>query len=358
MGRYLKGEGQLQQKEWKGFDSPSHMVHFLAKTRKDDPNWQHVVGAAKDFLAGRKVPKYTSTHNDLRKIIHYHPHKLAGEVMHDLRRAREGKRKGAGLTDAFWSVVSEGAHLVGVDKIAEWVGIGPKHVPMTESQIEVARALRQSYKPVTERKLRLGDMRRLPEYDTDRIAVWRQSNGQLLVTVHGTKLSLSDIVDDVYITVGQKTRSTELETLLQTLDTQGEHYDIAGHSLATQFIQNAIIDGYATGSDDVLLFNPASSPFQNQEYLKENANDPKYTYFINQGDLVSSGLYQNMNEDTLNNRVHMGPWRWDPLHAHYMDQWTPDEDEKQEQDAKQSEEEVKANFPVGSLDAWFDEKNK
>ena len=98
MGRYLKGEGQLQQKEWKGFDSPSHMVHFLAKTRKDDPNWQHVVGAAKDFLAGRKVPKYTSTHNDLRKIIHYHPHKLAGEVMHDLRRAREGKRKGAGLT--------------------------------------------------------------------------------------------------------------------------------------------------------------------------------------------------------------------------------------------------------------------
>ena len=36
MGRYLKGRGKLQQREWKGFDNHSHMVHFLTKARQDE----------------------------------------------------------------------------------------------------------------------------------------------------------------------------------------------------------------------------------------------------------------------------------------------------------------------------------
>ena len=350
MGRYLKGEGKLEQKEWSGFKSAGHMIHFLSKARKDDPRWDALVRSAKDILDGRKAPKYTCKHNDLRKIIHYPPHTLAVVAMHDLRRAVAGKKKGAGISESISAVVSQAAHLIGVNKVKEWIGIGPKHRPMTEKQVDVARALQQSYKPVSDRLSSVGDLQRLPEYDTDLIAVWRENDGQMLVTVHGTKLSASDILDDAKITAGKQVRSTELETLMQTLDNQGNRYDIAGHSLATQFIQNAVRDGHATGSDSIYLFNPASSPMQDQSYLEQNANDPRYTYFINEGDAVSRGLYQHMNQDTMDNRVHLGPGRWDPLSAHYMSQWSEGAEEK---DLEASEKAVKANFKVGALDAWF-----
>ena len=326
MGRYTKGKGKLQQKEWGGFKNLGHMVHFLSKTSRTEPRWQSVaVRSAQDFLDARATPKYTVKRDDLRQIIHLHPHQLGRELMHDFRRSRKNNKVGAGIKEAIWSVINEGSHLLGVDALVEWVGSGPKHVPMTAKQETVASAVQQSYKSIDERKATVGDMNRLSEYDTDRIAVWREANGQLLITVHGTKMTASDIADDLYITAGGETRDSELETLLGQLDSQGVSYDLAGHSLATQFIQNAVIDGHATGADDIFLFNPASSPLQDTNYLRTNANDDRYTYFINQGDLVSSGLYQQMNQDTMDNRVHMGPYRYDPLQAHYMDQWVPEE---------------------------------
>ena len=95
-------------------------------------------------------------------------------------------------------------------------------------------------------------------------------------------------------------------------------------------------DGEAKNADEFYLFNPASSPFQSTEYLKEEANNPDFTWFINQGDLVSKGLYQQMGKETLgSDRIHLGPYRWDPLHAHFLDQWVPegyDEPEAQEEE--------------------------
>ena len=344
MGRYVKGRGKLKSREWKGFEGPAHMVHFLSRTRDDDPMWQHVaVRTAKDFLDERRVPRYKIRRNDLRKIRDHHPHVLGTEMMHEWRRARDGRHKGAGLGEAIASVFSEGAHLLGVDALASWVGLGPKQNPMSTKEEEVAAALQQSYKAMEDRRGSVGSLTRRPEYDTDRIAVWEEQNGHLLVTVHGTTLNWSDLKDDAGILAGQQARSSELATLLEDLDNHGETYDLAGHSLATQFIQNVVRDGGARNADDMYLFNPASSPFQSVEYLKENANDDRYTYFINQGDLVSSGLYQQMNQDTMDNRVHMGPYRYDPLQSHYMAQWVSEEEQEQEK----AKDEVKDSRKTG-----------
>ena len=340
MGRYLK-----KQKKW-SFESPGHMVQCIARSHKDDPHWTSMVRAAQDFLDERKVPKNRVRRNDLMKIIHHssEPHKLVAPLMHDLRRAARGKKRGAGIFDAFWAIAAEARHLLGIDAFIDSIGLGYKHIPLSEKEEVVAAALQQAYKSIEERKDRVGDLKRLPGYDTDQIAVWEQPDGQLLVTVRGTKMNASDLGNDAQIMGGGEVRSTELQTLLQDLNSRDAVYDIAGHSLATQFIQNAVRDGDATNADEILLFNPASSPFQKSSYLTEEANDPRYTWFINQGDVVSRGLYQKMNSETLgSDRIHLGSYRWDPLHAHFLDQWVPEQAEEEiEKEEEQAEEQDKA----------------
>ena len=332
MGRYLKGRGKLQQREWTGFESHSHMVHFLTKAKQDDKRWQTVaVRTAKDFLDERKVPQFKILRNDLRKIRDHQPQVLAGELMHEFRRSQG--HVGGGLHEAVHSVFSEGAHLLGLDALANWVGLGPKHVPMSDKEQDIAAAVQQSYKSIQDRGSSVGGFTRLPEYDSDRLSVWSQPERKLLVTVHGTTLKWSDIRDDWHILTGDEARSKELTTLLQKLDSQGLKYDLAGHSLATQFITNAVRDGQASNVQDSYLFNPASSPFQGVDYLRENANDPRFTYFLNQGDTVSSGLYQQFSDESME-RVHVSGYRWDPISAHSLGQWVDEKTEKEAEAAQ------------------------
>ena len=302
------------------------MVQFLTRTHKDDQRWQDVaVRTAKDFLSERRTPKYRVLKNDLRKIVHHEPHRLAREVMHDFRRAKSDGDLGAGISEAISSVFGESKHLLGIDKLMEWIGGGPKHKPLSDKEKDVASAVQQSYKSIADRKSRVGKLKRLPEYDTDQISVWQETDKELLVCVRGTKLNWNDLGQDAQIMFGGEVRSSELQTLLHELDTHDVTYDLAGHSLGTQYIQNAVKDGDASKADDIYLFNPASSPFQSTDYLQEGANNPKYTYFINQGDIVSRGLYSDMDQDTMDNRVHLGPYRYDPVTAHFMDQWVDEE---------------------------------
>ena len=49
--------------------------------------------------------------------------------------------------------------------------------------------------------------------------------------------------------------------------------------------------------------------------------------------MVSKGLYQQMGNETLgSDRIHLGPYRWDPLHAHFLDQWVPEGYDEQAQE--------------------------
>ena len=342
--RYRKAKNK---REWEGFRSPAHMVQVVARSHKDDPHWKGMTRVAQDWLDERSVPKTKVRRNDLLKIVNYTPHRVAHTLMHDFRRARRGKHKGAGLWDAISSLAAEARHLIGLDAFLDSVGLGYEHIPLSVHEIEAANAVSAAYKSIAERPDRVGSLKTMPEYDTDGLAVFQQEDGELLVAVRGTKMNSSDLFEDLQILGGGEIRSTELQTLLQDLDNSGLKYDIAGHSLGTQYIQNAITDGEGSNADEIFLFNPASSPFQSDEYLTEQANSDKYTYFINQGDLVSKGIWQKMDSDTLaSDRVHIGPYRWDPLHCHFLDQWgvieekSEEETEKEKEDAEKEEKEA------------------
>ena len=196
-----------------------------------------------------------------------------------------------------------------------------------------AKALNETYKAVEERPDKVGSLVRLKEYDNDRYSVWKEPNGQVLVTVHGTEGSnISDWIDDAKIMLGGDAHSGDVRELFQRLDTEGLTYDVAAHSLGTQFVQNA----EKNNADKILLFNPASSPTQSGEYLNSLANDERYTYFINPSDVVSKALWQQMEDEKVG-ESYISEARYSPLAAHSMSQWV-DDPQTDENGSKQSKE--------------------
>ena len=314
----------MQRKTFKGFDSLAHMTQFLARCDKN--SWKTYQKLAREYLSGKKTPPHRLRKEVLRKIIGSSSQKLVGAVEREHRhhqRHTKNSKLGGGLSEAVSTISHEVANLLGVPYLMDLIGKGPNRKPLSEKQKSFAEAIDNTYKPIGERNDTVGTMKRLPEYDSDRISVWEQENGEKFIAVHGTKPSnFNDIKQDVKILGGNETATdAEVEALMDKLDAAGEDYDIGGHSLATSFIYNALPE-HGKHIDEIFLFNPASSPFQGVDYLKKHANeDQRITFFVNEGDMVSSGLYQQMSQDTLDTRLHIGEYRWSPLAAHDIGQW-------------------------------------
>ena len=323
----------MQRKKFKGFDSLAHMTQFLSRCSKKD--WNEYRKLAKAYLTGKKTPPRVLRKTVLRKILRNSPQRLVGQVEREHRHHRrkpEDSKLGGGISEAVSTISHEVANALGVPYLMDLIGKGPERKPLTEKQQAFAAAIDDTYKPMGERKNKIGGMTRLTDYDSDRISVWRQANGEKFIAVHGTA-GMADIKEDAKLLAGKdKSVDPEVEALMDKLDAAGEEYDIGGHSLATSFIYNALPE-HGSHIDEIFLFNPASSPFQDVDYLKTHANeDERITFFINEGDMVSSGLYQQMDQNTLDNRVHVGDYRWSPLAAHSLTQWYDEDKYAKEQE--------------------------
>ena len=77
---------------------------------------------------------------------------------------------------------------------------------------------------------------------------------------------------------------------------------IAAHSLGTMYVYSEF-DDHRDNMSDIYFYNPASSPLQDTDMLHEYANDPGVHYHINQGDVVSHGRYQQMDDVTVDAQV-------------------------------------------------------
>lgn len=300
--------------DYKGFHNARHIMQYLTRTSKESKDWKYFVNAAKKH----NQTELFLSHRALTKIKTRHPKELAKDVLHEMKKHKRGEKTGGGITEAFhW--FSNATRIPGYLRNLIWDPYNHRTIP-NEKQ-EIALALQKTYDE--KRPAKVGSLSRIPKYDADRYAVWREPNGQMLITVHGTTLSGADIRDDLAIAVGfSKTESDELNQLIQTFEKENITFDIAGHSLATTFIQNLDLDN----ADSIYLFNPASSPLQSTSTLTERANDPQYQYFINPSDLVSDALFQKMEKQGVDNS-YIGEFKFSPLAAHSLSQWIPNEDE-------------------------------
>lgn len=324
MPKYVRSKkGEMQRASFKGFDSVAHMTQFLA--RCDAPTWKAYQKLAQDYLRHKKTPPHPLRKSVLRAITKHSSQKIVRHVeLEHHHRRRTKKHLGGGIYEAVSTITNEAWNLAGLPYLMDSIGKGPTRKELSLKQKMFARAVDETYQKPDQRLDRIGTMTRLPEYDSGRISVWKQASGELFVAVHGTKLTLSDLRDDAHILAGyQNVTDPEVDAIVDRLDAQPRKYDIGGHSLATAFIFNALPE---TGSnvDGIYLFNPASSPLQEKAYLKKMGEDPRINFFVNEGDMISSGLYQQLNKETLADRTYVGPFRWGPLSAHGLPQWYGD----------------------------------
>jgi len=304
MPRYTR-----RAKKFKGFDSAGEILQYLHRTPQDAKTWQHFQAEAGKLMESSQFHRHK-----LRRVTQGTPHTVARHVLHELHRKRRGDEIGGGILELFrW--LGDATRIPGA--IAALMPSQHAHNPLHYKQQQIAYAVDVTYKDVSQRPDRIGELTRVPEYDTGRHSVWQQLNGQYLVTVHGTKLEAGDLWDDAKISAGAMNIQDEgLNQLLSAFEAKGIKFDIAGHSLATEFITNT----HLQNADEIMLFNPASSPLQSTDELTQRANDERFTYFLNPSDLVSSGLYYQMTNETANNN-HIGHYNFSPIAAHSLDQW-------------------------------------
>lgn len=223
-------------------------------------------------------------------------------------------------------------------KFEKWIsGYETRAIPKEEQAF--AKATDATYKAVGERPAEVEGLKRLPEYDQDRYSVWEEPNGQYLITVRGSELSAMDVISDAGIALGGTMQSLgegSVQEIFTKFDEEGRTYDVSGHSLATQYIQN----GTHENVDSIYLFSPASSPLMESDYLEEQASDPDYTYFISPSDPVSEALWHKMDTEYVNSNVYVGDYAWSPLAAHSLSQYYPDLDDLNEttKETEQTEE--------------------
>ena len=322
MPRYVKGTGKFQKKrKWGGFRDVQHLKSFLTRTNPKDEMWhKHFRTPAKAYK--RKKPFLHK--RSLRAVATKHPTDLAGDVLSEMLQAQKGEPVGGGISETLFWFASQAANLVGLPKFQEWIGAGYEHREIPREEQIFAKATDATYFEIGQRPAEIDGLVRLPEYDQDRYSVWKQPNGQYLITIRGTRgLSALDVASDVGIALGGPMQSLGeggVQEIFTKFDREGKHYDVSAHSLGTQYVQN----GTHENVDSIYLFSPASSPLMNSDYLEEQANNKDYTYFINPSDPVSEAMWHKMSNDYVDTNTYVGNYAWSPLAAHSVSQWYPD----------------------------------
>ena len=319
MPRYLRGNGTIQKT--RAFKSIDQMSHFLTKANDDE--WKHFQNVATDMLQGKLIPKRKLKKKSLHKIATHKAHHILPELHHEVQKHYDQEELGGGITEALSTIAHEVGHLLGIDELIKLLGFGPKTAPTTLHSEIVAYLLDQAYKKPSERPDETVGYTRIEKYDSDMFAVWeKNSSGELLVCVRGTKLNFKDIGADMQIVAGQTVKNPELDKLLTQIETDypNQKYDVTAHSLGAAYVYSEF-EEHRDNMDEVILYNPASSPFQNTDMLEEFANDTDVIWYVNQGDVVSNAVYQQFSDETLENDVHLSDYRYDPLSAHSLTQF-------------------------------------
>ena len=341
-------EGEFQQRHRRSFATPDHLIHFLSTAGRDD--WAPFKKIAQEYATNKRTPLRRLDLAHINAVASSKPRDLVHHVVDEFNSHIDPEREsllGGGISDTIHSIGHEVGHLFGLDKLSDLIFAGPDVKERSHESEVAAYLVKQTYKPEKERPVIAVDgYRRLPKYDTDFFSVWKKPSGQLLVTIRGTKLNMSDIDADLQILVGREGNKLDsLDPLFDELekDFPGVKYDCAAHSLGTSYLLKQFPE-HRDKMNEVFLYNVASSPMQSKSELQSLGNQ-NAQYYVNSGDLVSAGAYQNMSRETMDNNLFLGDYRWSPLAAHSLSQWYDEKAMEEDRLQHQREENVKQREP-------------
>lgn len=342
MPNYIRNHGKLSNP--RVFNSIDSMSHFL--TKATDDNWSHFQAVAKDMLLKKKKPRRQLKKKTLHDIATKPAYHLLAELHHEVQKYYDQEDIGGGIIETIGVLGEEVKHLLGFDYLQKLIGYTPSTVPLTLNSEQIAYLVDQTYSKEEDRKDHTIGYTRLTQYDSDLCSVYQKdSDSSLLVTVRGTSLknNWDDVGYDLQILAGQQIDSKELESLLTRIESDypESKYDIASHSLGTMYVYSAM-EEHKEHMNEIYMYNAASSPLMDTEKLQEYANQDIH-FYLNQGDIVSQGVYQQMNDQTYHENLSIGPYRHLPLSAHDLTQWY-------DQDVAISDDHIKMKTYEGTED--------
>jgi hypothetical protein len=303
------------------------MAQFLSYC--PDRNWRYIQKAASEALEGKihiprkikpsslKLLKSTRAFDVIPHLrVEYQGHHDANSEVHS----------GGGIYEAIHSVFQIVGGWIGGEKVNRWFA-GEKEVKsLSHSEQEIAQLLQATYQD--KRYENVGNWTRMDDYDSEYGSIWKNPSGKYMLTVRGTKLHFKDIFSDMQIAAGEKSLTDD--DLVRSMrrfnkDHPRVQISVAGHSLGTQLAWNGMQAEKLEGLEDVYLFNPASSPFQDKSAVRDIVDsDYNVKYFLNTSDVVSNYFSQNMTPEEIDAHVKYGRFAKSPLAAHGLAQWVED----------------------------------
>lgn len=359
MPRYISSrEGEFQGYKKRSFVSPEHMIHFLSTAHDDD--WAPFKKIATEYATNKRTPPKRLNLRHVNTVASSKPRDLVPHVIDEFNSHVDPGRKsllGGSISDVIHTIGHSVKHIFGLDKLSDMIFGGPEKKDRSHESEVAAYLVKQTYLDLKSRPMvGVDGYNRLPKYDTDFYSVWEKPDGELLVTIRGTK-DFTDIKADLKLLVGEKGgKLNSLDPLFDQLekDFPGVKYDCAAHSLGTSYLLKEFPE-HRDNMDEVFLFNVASSPLQSKNELQHLGNQSAQ-YYVNSGDLVSSGAYGNMDRETIDNNLYLGDYKYSPMAAHSVSQWY-DHDEMSTEQGRQALEQNQTIETQDSDVAEFNQDN-
>jgi hypothetical protein len=302
----------------------THMQQWLSYC--PDKNWSKVQEVANKALTGelqfehkikpsswRKIASKSAFHNIRHLTAEYSGHYDTASETH----------LGGGLHEALKSALQIVGGWIGGKKLNSWFA-GEKEVkPIKLNEKTMAKLVQATYQD--HRAEHMQDWTRIPELDSLYGSFWRNPEGKYVLSVRGTKLHWKDIFSDMKIAGGSQGQSDD--SLIDSMKKFNElhpqaNLSVAAHSLGSQLVWNGMKAEKIEGVKDLYLFNPASSPFQDEKSVRDIADSDYNTrYFLNTSDVVSNLFSQRLTPQEIDATVSYGPFSRNPLSAHSLSQW-------------------------------------
>ena len=192
---------------------------------------------------------------------------------------------------------------------------------MSEVDEQYARLVNEAYKEDSERDAQFEHWSHVPEFDSDYVTVYDNADGHRFVAVRGTKLpKVRDVAEDYKILREGTPDNIIGEELRRIMDhtKPDKTVDLGAHSLGTSLALTAFQHD-STLQDRIhqsYLYNPAFSPFSEENVTDKFEADDRVRYFIDLSDPVSVG---DLGSRGPKNAVYRN--NWNPITAHKLVQW-------------------------------------
>jgi hypothetical protein len=303
----------------------NHLSQFLYHCK--DEHWKHLQKIAGDALEGRVQFEDKIKPSSLKLVRDKRPIELITPLIDEHIGHNDPTsevHRGGGIFHAIKSLIQVAGGIFGGRKVNEWVGPEAKHKDLSQKQINMAKLVQGTYKG--KRPEEISGWTRIDDLDSRYGSFWKNAAGEYTLSVRGTKLNFRDIWADIKIAAGSKSqRDDDLVKSLREFNElhPGAKLNVAGHSLGTMLATNALKEVDLPGQKDVYLYNPASSPFQSKEAVRDiqDNSDWNVQYHLNRNDIVSNYFSQQLSQDERDKHVFYGRFSRSPLSSHGLAQW-------------------------------------